>query len=771
MALIFIVTAIICNQIIRNNTKNEWSEQLETLTLILSEHVSQTMFSGVTTLDSIANLVKNANIANEKEYRNFASSEVQHKLLVEKTFGNPIIDVTTFVSNQGEVLNFSRSFPPPKINLSNRDYFKWLSTNNTPDIYYSEPVRNKGNGKWVFYLARRINNNRGEFLGLALVGISAETFSDFYQKLGANLGPGSSVSLYRDDFTLMTRWPFKDDLIGQKNLSSATKNIIFDQNKNHGVLLTDAPRFTAGNATEPRMVATRSIEKYPFISTVVIQESVYNPQWFKGLMWIWSSLIFGLSLLFISMWFLLRANKKIGQELTGRISAQRALTASHGELKKIAYKDLLTGLPNRQKFIEDLALLTANPNAHPTYSSLIFINLDNFKILNDRFGNERGDLLLIEVAKQLVECSEQGIRAYRIGGDEFTILVSHSHLDSFAALIGAEQLAQKILTQFSKIYRLDGIEYRNGASMGISVFLNNGSQIDEVIKEASIALLESKLAGKNIFKTFTADMKQAIDRQSKLVDELKHAIDNQQLQLHYQAQFDQDLNLIGAEALLRWHLPGIGNISPDIFIPIAEKNGLIQIIGDWALHEALNTLASWSKNSHLNHLVLALNMNAQQIQMDNFTDTAMRALQERGLAPEKLKLELTESLLITNFEVVSQKMRELKSFGIKLALDDFGTGYSSLSYLKYLALDQLKIDKSFIRDLLFDKNDAAIIRTIITLGKSLGLNVIAEGVETNEQFLFLSALGCNCFQGFFLSSPLSEMEFNTFVLNYQSKLN
>lgn len=332
-ALLILFAAITAAYSLRESTRREWSAQMSSLSLILAEQASQTMFSAHTVLDSLSDVVKQARLEDEQSYRTFVSAEARHRLLVDKTDSNPIIDVATFVSSEGRVLNFTRSFPPPPINLSDRDYFKAHRDDASIDTFTSVPVRNKGNGKWVFYITRRVNNSKGEMLGLILVGVSVEAFSKFYERVGSDLGEGASLSLYRNDFTLMTRWPFVDDLVGKKNLTSVTKHVVGDRGLKNDVVITNAPRMTEGNRTEPRMVAPRALDRYPFIVTPVITEQLYLRNWRSSLIWIVATAGLSLLLLFFGMRSLLRADRKIGDELAKRVRAQASLRAAHEQLE------------------------------------------------------------------------------------------------------------------------------------------------------------------------------------------------------------------------------------------------------------------------------------------------------------------------------------------------------------------------------------------------------------------------------------------------------
>ncbi len=315
------------------SAREDWSEQLSNLSLILAEQASQSLFSAHTVLNSLSDVVTQAHLENEQDYRTFVSAEERFRLLVDKTNSNPIIDVATFVSAEGKVLNFTRAFPPPQIDLSDRDYFQAHRADASIETYTSVPVRNKGNGKWVFYLSRRVNNSRGEMLGLILVGVSVDVFSRFYERVGMNLGEGSSLALYRSDFTLMTRWPLVDDLVGKKILSSATKTVIADLGRKEGVIVVDTPRELDGNKVTPRMAAPRMLDRYPFIVTPVVTEQLFLRNWREGVRWIVATAAVGLMLLFFGVRSLLRADTKVRDELQKRIRAQESLYAAHEQLE------------------------------------------------------------------------------------------------------------------------------------------------------------------------------------------------------------------------------------------------------------------------------------------------------------------------------------------------------------------------------------------------------------------------------------------------------
>jgi diguanylate cyclase (GGDEF)-like protein/PAS domain S-box-containing protein len=436
---------------------------------------------------------------------------------------------------------------------------------------------------------------------------------------------------------------------------------------------------------------------------------------------------------------------------------------SSSMIERLAYYDALTGLPNRRLLDDRLRQVLAACGRNPVFCALLFIDLDDFKQVNDSFGHKIGDLLLVEVASRLRGCMREEDTVARFGGDEFVLLLKNLGTDREEAVLNVETVSRKIMDALSAGYMLTEPEYPVSASIGITLFDSGSVSTDDLLKRADIAMYRAKSGGKNTFAMFDSGMQVVVNERARLANELRHAVTRQQLELHFQALIETERGVIGAEALLRWNCPERGRVSPAIFIPLAEQSGMIKPLGDWVLDTACTELARWATVPHMAGLTMSINVSPKQFNSDDFVDEVLDALQRAGARPDRLKLELTETVMIQDIGAVAKKLEQLKAHGIGVALDDFGTGYSSLSYLKRLPLDQLKIDQSFVRDLLVNKNDASIASSIIALGQSLGLKVIAEGVETIPQQQFLLDIGCHAFQGYLFARPLPADEFEELV--------
>jgi len=436
----------------------------------------------------------------------------------------------------------------------------------------------------------------------------------------------------------------------------------------------------------------------------------------------------------------------------------KQLQAAHDEIRNLAYFDPLTGLPNRRLLLDRLQQTLAASFRSNRKRALLFVDLDDFKTLNDTLGHHIGDLLLQEVARRIVASIREADTVARLGGDEFVVLLQDLSEQPENAAAQAKIVAEKILATIHQPYLLDGRECRSSSSIGITVFGNRRDSTNEVLQQADIAMYQAKAAGRNTLHFFAPPLQAAVNARAEMEEDLRQAIKTKDFRLFYQAQVDRGM-MIGAEALVRWEHPKRGFLPPGEFIPLAEQTGLILALGDWVLEAACKQIAAWATRKSTADLTVAVNISARQLLNPDFVKNVLMTLNRTGANPRNLKLELTESMFVDDLEDVVAKMTELKSYGVRFALDDFGMGYSSLAYLRRLPLDQLKIDQEFVRDISVDASSSAIAQSIISLSKAMGLSVIAEGVETEEQRDFLARLGCHAFQGFLFSGPVPPKEF------------
>lgn len=437
--------------------------------------------------------------------------------------------------------------------------------------------------------------------------------------------------------------------------------------------------------------------------------------------------------------------------------------AAEDEARYLAFYDALTQLPNRRLLVDRLQQVLVNGARSGLTTAVLFVDLDNFKTLNDTRGHEVGDLLLKDVAQRLRSCVREQDTVARLGGDEFVVVLQNLSSDAPEAAAQARTLGELILAQLRQPYELAGHEHHFTASIGVTLLNHQRDSVDEVLKQADMAMYRAKDAGRNTLRFFDPDMQQAVNRRALLETELHNGLRRAQFLLLYQPQVDSQGRVTGAEALVRWQHPVQGMVPPSEFIPLAEESGLILPLGHWVMETALSQQARWQQDPQFAQLSLAINVSARQFLQDDFVAQVLALVQQTGANPAQIKLELTESLLLDNVDSVIATMRALKAHGLGFSLDDFGTGYSSLSYLKRLPLDQIKIDQGFVRDVLLDASDAAIARSIIALAGSLGLSVIAEGVETTAHYQFLLAHGCQAFQGYLFGRPLTLEDFESRV--------
>lgn len=476
LAIVLIGNAFVSIYLLRKSSIEDRSAQLSNLSSVLAEHTAQTIFSANTALESIYDVIELAHIKNEKSFREFASKKDLYGVLKEKTGTNPILDVSTFVGSDGKVLNFSREYPPPDINLKDRDYFKYLSvTDDDVSTFYSVPVQNKGTGKWVFYLAKRINGSKHEFLGLVLVGVSVEMISDFYKGVSSSLGDGASIILYRSDNTLLTRWPLVTKQIGQVNSLGLIEQSLAHADLKNGVVFSSNAAFTnPGEVGITRMLSYKRVNGYPFIVGATLPESVYLSNWYKNAIGVLVATTLSLIALIVGTYYLLGSYSK---------GAEHYYRANH---------DILTGLPNRGLFFDRFSQAINQAKRNKTNLAILFIDLDNLKTINDAYSHDAGDALLIEVAKRLKASVRVSDTVGRIGGDEFVVLLLGSDTEAHVL-----QIAENIRQSLMKPVSYEGNELTSSASIGIALHPMHGEDEVELMRRADEAMYKAKTSGRN----------------------------------------------------------------------------------------------------------------------------------------------------------------------------------------------------------------------------------------------------------------------------------
>lgn len=462
-------------------------------------------------------------------------------------------------------------------------------------------------------------------------------------------------------------------------------------------------------------------------------------------------------------WLTITAVRNASNEISNYVAifsdiAQRK--NAEDEIYTLAYFDSLTKLPNRRLFQGRFDLALAASERSKNYGAVLFLDLDKFKVLNDTLGHSYGDLLLIEVAARIQSCVREVDTVARMGGDEFVVLIENLSLDATEASQKTAHLAEKIRVVLSQSYMLEHAEQFSSPSIGVCLYRGHMETVENLLKHADMAMYQAKDAGRNAVRFFDPAMQLAVENRVALEADMRRAVTDQQLQLYYQIQLDNESRAVGAEALLRWIHPKRGTVSPALFIPIAEESNLIIEVGQWVLEEACQQLQRWQSQTVTKYLTLSINVSAQQFVRADFVSQVQAMLSRYHVDPGLLKLELTESVVLGDVDDTIMAMHALKALGVQLSMDDFGTGYSSLSYLKQLPLDQLKIDQSFVRDINTDQSDAILVRTIIDMAHNFNLDVIAEGVETEEQLAFLKEHHCLAYQGYLFSKlvPIEQFE-------------
>jgi diguanylate cyclase (GGDEF)-like protein/PAS domain S-box-containing protein len=613
----------------------------------------------------------------------------------------------------------------------------------------------------------------------ALEGSPGIEFEDFVARLGKWLQVRAyplekGVALYLRDVTV-TRQAQEQMLLLQTSISRLSDTVLITEAPNHAdpvqriVFVNDAfERLTGYSRQEvmgqtPRMFQGKNTQRLELdrIRSALLQGKPVRAELINYKK---SGQAFWLELDIIPV-------EHFSRGVTHWVSVARDITerrAAVDEIEHLAHYDALTQLPNRKLLMDRLEGALTRDDSSASIGALMLIDLDHFKVLNDTLGHAKGDLLLQQVATRLAGCLRLGDTVARLGGDEFVVMLEDLGLSEPSATACAGKVGMKVLATLSEPYELAGHQHHGTCSMGITCFGQRKESVGDLLKQADLAMYQAKAAGRNTLCFFDPLMQAAANANAAVSSELRQGLHDGQFVLYYQPQVGNNNKMFAVEALIRWQHPQRGLVLPGEFIAQAEENGLILPLGSWVLEAACAQLAVWAKKSETAHLCIAVNVSALQFRNPEFVDLVMRIITQAGIAASRLKLELTESLLAKDMEITIAKLGMLKKMGVTLAIDDFGMGYSALSYLKHLPLDQLKIDRSFVKDLLTDPNDAAIARTIIGLAQSLGLEVIAEGVENEAQRALLARFGCECYQGYYYCQPLPIDELELFMAKAQA---
>ncbi|MFG1477888.1 EAL domain-containing protein [Xanthobacter sp. V4C-4] len=680
---------------------------------------------------SIAERVADGGIQTPQEFQTVMAQRSIHRLMREKISGLPHVDALSVISSTGKLIGFTRSWPAPDIDVSERDYFVALSSMKGPATFVSEPVANMATGAITVYLARRITAADGTFLGLVLGAMQQSSLERNFGIL--DLRPTGLIALVRDDGALLARVPgsaahFPRDAAMRAEVAQA----LFAQD-------TDTGTIAAGILDEEeRVVAVQRLANFPLAVVIADSADWLEQEAWKAVLPIVVAAVLVCGLVGIVIFFVIR-----------QVAGERAF--SEKEHRRARY-DTLTGLPNRLFFSERLAAGLARADARPL--TLLFIDLDYFKSVNDTLGHDIGDALLQGVAERLLDTVAPHDFVARLGGDEFAVICRHDGGQEGEPGIdqGASAAAEAIIEALKAPFLLEHHQVLTGCSVGIAMSPRDGSDVATLLKCADLALYGAKNDGRGNARVFEQHMGATARARREIELDLHTAWEQRQFRLAYQPIFEtRTLKLAGFEALLRWHHPTRGEVPPERFIPVVEESGLILNVGGWILDQTCRTAAGWPE-----HLFISVNVSPAQFRGGHTQQQVQAALARSGLPPERLELEITESLLLKADSSVRQLLDEFRSEGIILALDDFGTGYSSLRYLQVLNISRLKIDQSFIRHVVDDPHTEAIVTAILSLANALNLKTTAEGIETEAQRDFLTRRGCTHLQGFLLGPPMSE---------------
>ncbi|HUO43752.1 MAG TPA: EAL domain-containing protein [Burkholderiales bacterium] len=649
-----------------------------------------------------------------------------------------LLFVIAIADRNGDIVASTRPFEAK--NVVGRDYFEAQRRN---DVFAVGKPRRGADEQWKLQFSRRLNAAGGSFAGVVIVMVDAAYFVSGYEP--SKLGDRGVLGVLGTDGVFRAR--------------RSGETVSAGDAVDYAAMVPDTGQADTAAATVSvsswdgvrRYTSARQLFDFPLAVVVGLSEEEQLASVDQhARVYLWRA-VAGSVVVIVVIVMLGRMSWELAQIRRREVEAQMA----HAErVEYLAYHDGLTGLPNRSLFSKLLEQGINQARRHDRRLAVIFLDLDRFKQINDTLGHDAGDALLQETAKRLTTCLRDSDTVARLGGDEFVALLPELEKEEYAATV-----ARKILSATAKPFTLAGHELRITASVGIGIYPKDGEDEQTLTKNADVAMYQAKSEGKNNFQFYSKEMNKNSLQRLALESDLRRALERGEFRLHYQAKRDlRSGRITGMEALLRWQHPDLGTVQPMQFIPLAEETGLIVPIGEWVLRTACLQNIAWQKQG-LPPYIMAVNLSARQFGDDHLLDDVAAILRDTGMDPHLLELEITESMIMRNVEKTIQTLTRLKEMSIRIAIDDFGTGYSSLATLKQFPLDTIKIDGSFIRDVSTNAEDRGLTEAIIAVGRTLGLTVIAEGVETREQADFLRQYACDEFQGFYFNKPLPAEQF------------
>ena len=656
-------------------------------------------------------------------------------------------------NEQGDIV-YGPYIHQPAVNIADREYFESLKSHADKDWIVSSAIKSWVSDEWIWSFGTRVNQIDDTFMGVVVAEIRLGDINSMLEKILEGGGPGNLIAIRDERLLLVARHAIGVKNTIQPGITGLSKELrqALNLNNNSGTYFGGASSVDGIQ----RVYFYSRHPTYGFLTVVGVSIESALTDW-RHEVWMFSLFILGALLL---VFFFAR---HLIHTFDRHAFNVEQIAAEQNQSHILEHYDRLTQLPNRLLLRDRLNQALVSSLRTGMQGALLFIDLDNFKTLNDSLGHGVGDLLLKQASQRILLCIRTGDTVARAGGDDFVVVLEDLGEQDSVTAIQAEEMSQRILLALSKPYQLGEYTYNGTASIGIALFKNNDQSADDLLMQADIAMYQAKEAGRNCFRFLDPVVQEKIAQRAQLETELRQALELQQFELYYQLQVDQFGAPIGAEALIRWNHPERGLIGPFDFIPLAEETGLILAIGKWVLESACKQIGRWKNDPVMCDLKVSVNVSAKQFRESDFVAQVEALLRCHAIPASRLKLELTEGIMLDNTEAMIQTMWHLKTTGVQFSLDDFGTGYSSLQYLKVLPLDQLKIDQSFLRNLAVDNNDKIIIETIIAMAKALNLDVIAEGVETVEQKQFLIERGCIHLQGYLFSKPIPIQDFEALV--------